>query len=141
MPKFNCLKGYWNPIEVNSRQVARMIFRCDECAVCTQTCLDENFGTPKDEVNSESIAKAAAALRELLNLKPGSIQKKRVPCADRFAKRGLKTLVVSLFSEIQSVRNMGHGFPAIARVISENGPHIDPSTLRTYFNLNLEGNK
>ena len=106
-----------------------MIFRCDECAVCTQDCLHVD----NNEVNSESVAKVAAALREMLNIKPGTIRKKQIPYPDRFAKRGLKNLVASLFEEIKATRDAGHGFYSIARVISESGPHIDQNTLRLYF--------
>lgn len=128
--RFRCMKGYWNPIEVNSREGAQMVFRCGECSVRTCDCLQAVAG---DNVEPYTIAVLAVALREMLDIKPGTIRKQRIECVDRYAKRGLRTLVAALFDEIKAARDVGHGFYSIARVISENGPHIDQNTLRGYF--------
>lgn len=128
--RFQCMKGYWNPVKVNSRDGAQIIFRCEECSVRTCDCLQAVGG---DNVDPDTIAVLAVALDEMLDIKPGTIRGQRRECADRYAKRGLRNLVVALYDEIRAARNAGHGFYSIARVISENGPHIAHSTLRGYF--------
>ena len=128
--RFRCMRGYWNPVEVNSQDGAQVVFRCRECSVRTCDCLQAVAGS---NTEPDTIAVLAAALGEMLDIKPGSIRKQRIECTNRYAKRGLRALVAALCDEIKAARDVGHGFYAIARVISENGPHIDQHTLRGYF--------
>lgn len=75
MPRFRCLRGFWNPVEVNSQDGAQVVFRCRECSVRTCDCLQAVGG---DNTEPDTIAVLAAALGEMLDIKPGTIRKQRI---------------------------------------------------------------
>jgi hypothetical protein len=125
--RFKCARGFWRPIEINSKEGAQLVFHCAECAVRTTDCLQAVFG------DNSSITALAGALDAMRNIKPGTIRIPQTWCENRYAKRGLREVVATLYDEIKAAHDAGHGFGEIAKVISVFGPHISSTTLKCYF--------
>ena len=125
--RFKCARGFWKPIEINTKEGAELVFHCAECAVRTTDCLQAVF-----EDNS-SITDLAGALDAMRNIKPGTIRIPQTWCENRYANRRLRKVVAALYDEIKAAHDAGHGFGEISKVISVFGPHISATTLRCYF--------
>ena len=134
MPKFRCLKGYWDfPVEVETSQDAQVIFRCSECVMNDSHCfgwieaLHSTVGKmpspPFSEEEKE--ARVVSALELLAQARPKKTGR---------ARRNLRGYVAAYYDEILPARNAGHGFPTIAQVMTENGVVISQTRLQEYFN-------
>ena len=125
--RFKCARGFWSPIEINTKEGAQLVFHCKECAVRTTDCLQSIFG---DGSSTTTLAEALSAMQ---NVKPGAIRIPQSWCENRYAKRGLREVVAALYNEVKAAHDAGHGFGDIAKVISVFGPYISSTTLRCYF--------
>ena len=143
MPKFRCLKGYWDfPVEVETSQDAQVIFRCSECVMNDSHCLGwvEALHSTTGEMPSppfseeEKETRVVSALELLAQSRPKRMKLTRASNDTGRARRNLRGYVAAYYDEILSARNAGHGFPTIAQVMTENGVVISHSTLQEYFN-------
>ena len=132
MPRFRCLRGFWNfPVDVDSVATAQIIFRCGECCACTGHCL----GVGKGETQIP-LGDLSSALRELSNTAPTRVPiwlrlKSTAPGGGR--NRNLSGLVQQYYEDIVSARNNGHSFYAIAEVFCEHGIEISRSSLQVNY--------